>query len=97
MSIYMLLCNYTDQGVRTIKEMPSRRAVSREKAKKLGVEIKDAWLALGAYDFILQLEARDEETVAKYVLSIAAMGNLRTTTLRLFSDADYEKIVGGMV
>jgi uncharacterized protein with GYD domain len=37
MSMYMLLCNYTDQGVRTIKEMPSRRAASREKASKLGV------------------------------------------------------------
>ena len=97
MSMYMLLCNYTDQGVRTIKEMPARRAAAREKAKKLGVEITGAWLALGAYDFILQLEARDEETVAKYVLSIAAMGNLRTTTLKLFNDAEYEKIVGGMV
>jgi uncharacterized protein with GYD domain len=93
----MLLCNYTDQGVRTIKEMPARREASRAKAKKLGVEIKDAWLALGAYDFILQLEARDEETVAKFVLSLAAMGNLRTTTLRLFTDADYEKIVGAVV
>jgi uncharacterized protein with GYD domain len=97
MSMYMLLCSYTDQGVRTIKEMPSRRAASREKASKLGVEIKNAWLALGAYDFILQLEARDEETVAKFVLSLATMGNLRTTTVRLFSDADYEKIVSGIV
>lgn len=97
MSIYMLLCNYTDQGVRTIKDLPTRRAASREKASKLGVEIKSAWLALGAYDVILQLEARDEETVAKFVLSLATMGNLRTTTLRLFSDADYEKIVSGIV
>lgn len=97
MSTYMLLCNYTDQGVRTIKEMPTRRAAAREKAKKLGVEITGAWLALGAYDFILQLDARDEETVAKYVLSIAAMGNLRTTTLKLFPDAEYEKIVAGLV
>jgi uncharacterized protein with GYD domain len=97
MSMYMLLCNFTDQGVRTIKEMPTRRAASREKASKLGVEIKSAWLALGAYDFILQLEARDEETIAKFVLSLATMGNLRTTTVRLFSEADYEKIVGGVV
>jgi uncharacterized protein with GYD domain len=97
MSMYMLLCNYTDQGVRTIKEMPGRRAAAREKASKLGVEIKNAWLALGAYDFILQLEARDEETVAKFVLSLATMGNLRTTTVRLFSDADYEKIVNSIV
>ncbi len=97
MSAYMLLCSYTDQGVRTIKEMPNRRAAAREKASKLGVEIRHAWLALGAYDFILQLEARDEETIAKFVLSLATMGNLRTTTVRLFSDTDYEKIVSGIV
>ena len=97
MSTYMLLCNYTDQGVRTIKDMPTRRAAAQEKAKKLGVEVKSAFLALGVYDFILQVEVRDDETLAKYVLSLAAMGNLRTTTLKLFSDADYEKIVSGVV
>lgn len=97
MSMYMLLCNYTDQGVRTIKDVPNRRAAAQEKAKKLGVEIKAAYLALGAYDFLLQLEASDDEILAKYVLSLAAMGNLRTTTIRLFTDADYEKIVGGLV
>jgi uncharacterized protein with GYD domain len=97
MSTYMLLCNYTDQGVRTIKDMSTRRAAAREKAGKLGVEIKSAWLALGAYDFVLQIEARDGETVARFVLSLASMGNLRTTTVRLFSDAEYEKIVDGIV
>ncbi len=97
MSMYLLLCSYTDQGVRTIKDMPSRRAAWQDKAKKLGVEIKAGYLALGAYDFIAQIEARDEETVAKFVLSLATMGNLRTTTVRLFSDADYDKIVGGLV
>lgn len=83
--------------MRTIKDMPSRRAAVREKAKKLGVEIKAGYLALRAYDLIAHLEASDEETVAKFVLSIAGMGNLRTTTVRLFSDADYEKIVAGVV
>ena len=64
MSMYMLLCNYTDQAIRNMKEMPSRRAAAQEKAKKLGVEIKAAYLALGIYDFIIHIEARDEETVA---------------------------------
>ena len=97
MSMYLLLCNYTDQGVRTIKDMPSRRAAVREKAKKLGVEIKAGYLALGAYDFVAHLEASDEETIAKFVLSVASMGNLRTTTVRLFPDTEYEKIVAALV
>ena len=97
MSMYMLLCNFTDQGIRSIKEVPSRRAAAREKAKKLGVEIKAGYLALGTYDLIIHLEAPDEESVAKFVLSLASAGNLRTTTLKVFSDAEYDKIIGALV
>ena len=97
MSMYMLLCNYTDQAIRNMKDMPSRREAAREKAKKLGVEIKAAYLALGAYDLIVHLDAPDEETVAKFVLSLASAGNLRTTTIKVFPEAEFEKIVGGMV
>ena len=97
MSMYMLLCNYTDQAIRNMKDMPSRREAAREKAKKLGVEIKAAYLALGVYDFIIHLEAKDEEAVAKFFLSLASGGSLRTTTIKVFSEAEYDKIVAGMV
>jgi uncharacterized protein with GYD domain len=97
MSMYMLLCNYTDQAIRNMKEMPSRREAAREKAKKLGVEIKAVYLALGVYDLIIHLEAGDEEAVAKFVLSLASAGNLRTTTTKVFSEAEFERIIGGMV
>jgi len=93
----MLLCNYTEQAVRNMKEMTTRRAATREKAKKLGVEIKVAYLALGAHDLIVHIEAPDDATVAKFVLSVAGMGNLRTTTVPVFPDAEFEKIVGGLV
>jgi len=97
MSMYMLLCNFTDQAIRSMKETPNRRAAAQEKAKKLGVEVKAAYLAMGVYDLILQIDAKDEETLAKYVLSLAGMGNLRTTTLKLFDQAAYDRIVGGLV
>ena len=97
MSMYMLLCNYTEQAVRNMKDMPKRREAAREKAKKLGVEIKAAYLALGAHDLIIHVEAPDDETIAKFVLSVAAMGNMRTTTLRCFPEAEFEKIIGGLV
>ena len=97
MSMYMLLCNYTEQAVRNMKEMPKRREAAYEKAKKLGVEIKAAYLALGAHDLIVHVEAPNDETIAKFVLSLAAMGNLRTTTVRCFPEAEFEKIIGGLV
>jgi uncharacterized protein with GYD domain len=95
--MYMLLCNYTEQAVRNMKEMPKRREAAREKAKKLGVEIKAAYLALGAHDLIIHVEAPNDETIAKFVLSLASMGNMRTTTVRCFPEAEFEKIIGGLV
>ena len=96
MSTYMLLCNYTDQAIRNMKDAPSRRAAARETAKKFGVEIKAGYLALGAYDLIIHLEARDEESVAKFVLSLASGGNLRTTTIKVFSEAETDRIIAAV-
>jgi uncharacterized protein with GYD domain len=45
MSAYMLLCNFTDQGIRTIKELPKRRATAQELGKKFGVDIKAGYLS----------------------------------------------------
>lgn len=96
MSAYMLLCNFTDQGVRTIKEVPKRRAAARELGKKLGVDIKAGYLAMGTYDLIIHAEATDDEAMAKFLLSMAALGNVRTTTVKIFSEPEYDKIVAAL-
>ena len=96
MSAYMLLCNFTDQGVRTIKEMPQRRAAARELGKKLGVDIKAGYLAIGTYDLIIHTEAKDDEAMAKFLLSLAALGNVRTNTIKVFPEADVDKIIAGL-
>ncbi len=96
MPMYMLLCNFTEQGVRGIKDAPKRRAAAREVAKKFGVEIKASYLAMGVYDLIIHREARDEESLARFVLSLAGVGNLRTTTVPVFSEAQFDKIAGSL-
>jgi len=96
MSAYMLLCNFTDQGVRTIKEMPQRRAAARELGKKLGVDIKAGYLAVGTYDLIIDAEATDDEAMAKFLLSLAAIGNVRTISVKVFPEADVDKIIAGL-
>ena len=93
MSAYMLLCNFTDQGVRTIKDAAKRRGAAREMAKKLGIEIKTAYLAIGPYDLVIQVEAPNDETLATYLLSLASKGNVRTTTLKVFPEAEFDKII----
>ena len=96
MSEYVLLCNFTDQGVKGIKDVPKRRAAAREIGKSLGVEIKSSHLALGAYDLILHAEAASDEAMAKFVLSVASKGNVRTTTVKVFSEAETDKIIAAI-
>ena len=93
MPAYMLLCNFTDQGVRNIKEAPQRRAAARELATKCGVEIKTGYLAIGPYDLVIHVEAPDDDALATFLLSLGSKGNVRTTTLKLFPEAEYDKIL----
>src|SRR5215471_9766654 len=81
-------------SVRTIKDAAKRRAAARELAKKCGVEIKTGYLAIGPYDLVIHAEAPNDEALATYLLSLASKGNVRTTTLKLFAEAEYDKIVG---
>ncbi len=97
MSAYVLLCNFTDQGVRGIKEGPSRRAAAREMAKKLGVEVTSAHLAMGTYDLIIHAEAASDDVLAKWALSLASKGNLRTNTVKVFSEAETDKILAAII
>jgi uncharacterized protein with GYD domain len=92
----MLLCNFTDQGVRSIKEAPKRRAAARELGKKLGVDIKAGYLAMGNYDLIVHCEAAADEDMAKFVPSLASKGNVRTTTVKVCPEAEYDKIVAAV-
>jgi len=93
MATYILLCNYTDQGIRAVKDSPKRRAAAKELGKKFGVELKTSYLATGTCDVILTVEAASDDAVAKWALSLASKGNVRTTTIKVFPEAEMDKIL----
>jgi len=97
MSAYMLLCNFTDQGIRTIKEVPKRRAAAQDLGKKFGVDIKAGYLAIGAYDLIIHAESASDDAMAKFLLSLASKGNVRTTTVKIFNQEESDKIFDAVV
>lgn len=96
MSTYILLLNYTEQGIRTVKDSPKRLDAARGLARKHGAEIKDVYLTMGTYDLVTVVEAAADDAVAKFVLALGSLGNVRTTTLRAFPEADYRKIAGAL-
>ena len=93
MATYVLLCNYTDQGIQAVKDSPKRRSAAKELGKKFGVELKTSYLAMGTCDVILTVEAASDDAVAKWVLSLASKGNVRTTTIKVFPEAEMDKIL----
>ena len=93
MSLYIMLMNYTEQGIRNIKGSPKRADAARFLAKSCGAELKDLYLTLGQYDLIATVEAKNDDAVAKFALALGSIGNVRSTTVKAFSEQEYRTII----
>jgi uncharacterized protein with GYD domain len=96
MAQYIILMNWTDQGVRNVKDSPKRLDAARAVAKKLGAEMKDFYMTMGDFDMVAHIDAPNDEAVAKFILGVAGGGNVRTKTLKAFSEDEYRKIIGSL-
>ena len=97
MVTYVVLGSFTDQGVRNVKDSPKRADAFKEMAKTFGVTVKEIVWTQGRYDVVTIVDAPDESAAMSLSLSLSALGNVRTETLRAFSAADMTKIVGKML
>lgn len=96
MAKYIILTNWTDQGIRSVKDSPKRLDAARTQAKALGVEIKDFYMTMGDHDMVVLAEAPGDEAIAKFILKLGGAGNVRTKTLKAFSETEYRSIVGSL-
>ena len=96
MTTYVCLANWTQQGIESVKEGPDRLDAGREALEEQGITLRDFYMTVGQYDFAFTLEASDDAAVAKALLALAQAGNIRTTTLRAFSEAEYREIIGSL-
>ena len=93
MAMYIVLANFTDQAIRNIKDTTKRADAIREMAKKFGVTVKEIYWTLGSYDVVDLFEAPDEASMAAFLARYGSLGNVRTNTLRAFSQADMNGIL----
>ena len=96
MATYVILINYTDQGIRNIKDSPKRLDAAKKMLKTMGGEIKDFYLTMGSYDLAIVAEAPSDDVITKFALASGSLGNVRTTTLKAFPEAEYRKIIGAL-
>ena len=96
MATYIILFNYTPQGIHDVKESPRRIDAARKSFQDMGVELKSFYSVMGRYDTVIIAEAPDDETMAKAVLAISALGNVRSETLRAFPEDEFRKIIADL-
>jgi len=96
MATYVTLLKYTDQGIKAIKEGPSRLEKARQALKSMSGEVKSFHLVQGRYDAIVFVEAPNDEVVAKFALAVGSQGNVRSETMRAFNEEEYRRIVSGL-
>ena len=96
MPTYIALMRWTEQGIAKVKDSPKRLDAGRKAFKKLGVKIQDTYLTMGRYDLVCILEAKDDDSLARALLSLGSQGNIQTETLRAWTEDEYRKITGSL-
>jgi len=96
MPTYIILANYTDQGIRNVKDSPKREDAFRKLCEKMGAKVKDAYRTLGRYDVTAIVDAPDDVAINALVYSLGALGNVRTETLRAFTRQETEAALAKM-
>jgi uncharacterized protein with GYD domain len=93
MPTYVVLSNFTEQGIGKIKDTTKRSEDFKKAAKKAGISVKEILWTLGQYYLVTVIEAPDEISAAALGLNVAKLGNIRSHTLRAFSADDMAKIL----
>ena len=84
MPTYVSLFNWTDQGIRNVRDTVQRYDRSQELQDKHGVRLEQVYWTVGPYDIVSIAQAADEESISAFMLELASAGNLKTTTLRAY-------------
>lgn len=94
MARYVVLMNWTDQGVRNASDTVQRAAQARAAWEPRGVTIESLYWTLGEYDLVGVVDAPDDATIAAILLQLAGGGNIRSKTFRAFDETEMQSILG---
>ncbi len=96
MPTYIILANFTDQGIRNIKDSPKREDAFRRLCERVGAKVKDAYRTMGRYDVAAIVDAPDDVAMNAILYSLGSLGNVRTETLRAFTRQETDAAVAKM-
>ena len=91
--MYISLLQFTDQGIRSVKDTIKRSEAATAEAEKMGVKITEAFWTMGAYDVVILFDAPDDETVSALSLKLGSLGNVKSQTMRAFRREEMENVL----
>ncbi|PYJ95866.1 MAG: GYD family protein [Verrucomicrobia bacterium] len=93
MAMYISLIQFTEQGIRNVKDTVKRGDAAIGEAEKMGMKIIEEFWTMGAYDIVVLFEAPDDETMSAFLLKVGSMGNVKSQTLRAFRKQEMEGVL----
>ena len=90
---YILLGNWTDQGVKQVKDTVHRGEQFKQLVQQMGGTVHGVFWTQGRYDVAARVELPDDESMTVVALRLGAQGNIRTETLRAFTADEMAAIV----
>jgi uncharacterized protein with GYD domain len=96
MTTYIMLVNWTEQGVKNVRDSPKRLDAAKKSLADMGGSFKEFYLTMGEYDMVAVCEAPDDAVAARFALQLGMGGNVRTRTLKAFPEAAYREIINSL-
>lgn len=93
MPTFITYVSWTDEGIKNVKDAPNRLEAAKGLIKNLGGEVKGVYLTSGETDIVFISEAPDGDAVAKVALTVGAQGNVRTRTVRAWTEDEFQQLV----
>jgi uncharacterized protein with GYD domain len=93
MPTYVTLYKWTDQAAKDVKNAPARFQVSRKLIESLGGKVLGVYVTMGEYDVVIMAELPNDEVACNVALSIASKGNVKSTTMRAFTESEFSDVV----
>jgi uncharacterized protein with GYD domain len=92
MPVFVVLGNWTDQGIKKVKEAPNRIKDTHNAVKQSGGKMQ-LYYTLGEYDFVMIVEVPSDEAIMKVLLRLGSLGNVRTKTLKAWTESEGVKAI----
>ena len=93
MPTYITLYKLTEQGIKKIKNAPQRVEAAIKAFEAAGGKMKGFYATMGEYDYVTIGELPSDENHMAFILGLGSAGNVRTTTLRAFTEKEFAAIV----